>query len=241
MKATARRARVAGDLVADHRRPGPVTRLTTPGGRSASAMHSASATAHTAVVGAGVQTTVLPQASAGRQQLGGHRVRPVPGRDDPDGPARAAHQHHALAGRERVRQLAAEPLGVLGRRAPVLDQLVDLVVGLGAAAACPGRASACAPARRGGARSRRRPRASWPRARRRSAATSRSNARLAASIARWASERSPCGTVPIVSPVAGLVVSAVSPEAAGTHSPSTNIDVGHACTASARRLASRPP
>src|SRR5204862_227140 len=45
--------------------PGPVTRLRTPGGRSASATHSASATAAIAVVEAGVQTTVFPQASAG--------------------------------------------------------------------------------------------------------------------------------------------------------------------------------
>ncbi len=50
-----------------------------------------------------------------------------------------------------------------------------------------------------------------------------SKARFAASIARWASERSPCGTLPSVSPVAGLVVSAVSPEAAWHHSPSTNM------------------
>ena len=45
--------------------PGPVTRLNTPAGRSASAMQRASATAHTAVEGAGVQPTALPQASAG--------------------------------------------------------------------------------------------------------------------------------------------------------------------------------
>ena len=34
-------------------------------------MHSASATAHTAVVGAGVHTTVLPQASAGASSSAG--------------------------------------------------------------------------------------------------------------------------------------------------------------------------
>ena len=45
--------------------PGPVTRLKTPGGRSASATHAASAAPQTAVVDAGVQTTVLPEASAG--------------------------------------------------------------------------------------------------------------------------------------------------------------------------------
>jgi hypothetical protein len=45
--------------------PGPVTRLTAPGGKSASAMHSMSATEMTLVDVAGVQTTVLPAASAG--------------------------------------------------------------------------------------------------------------------------------------------------------------------------------
>ncbi len=45
--------------------PGPVTRFSTPGGRSASATHPASAIADTDVDGAGVQTTVLPDASAG--------------------------------------------------------------------------------------------------------------------------------------------------------------------------------
>ena len=47
------------------REPGPVTKLKTPGGRSASTTHSASAMPAIAVVDAGVQTTVFPQASAG--------------------------------------------------------------------------------------------------------------------------------------------------------------------------------
>src|SRR3954454_19719186 len=45
--------------------PGPSTKLNTPGGRSASATHSASSPEHTAVLGAGVHATVLPAASAG--------------------------------------------------------------------------------------------------------------------------------------------------------------------------------
>ena len=45
--------------------PGPRTKLKTPGGRSASATHSASSPEQTAVLGAGVHTTVLPTASAG--------------------------------------------------------------------------------------------------------------------------------------------------------------------------------
>ena len=67
----------------------------------------------------------------GRHQLGGHRVGPVPRADHPDDAAGAPRQHHPLAGRERVGQLAAEALGILCGHAPVLDQLVDLAEGLG--------------------------------------------------------------------------------------------------------------
>src|SRR5438132_4993758 len=45
--------------------PGPVTRLTAPGGRSASARHSISLTEIADVEDAGAQTSVLPPASAG--------------------------------------------------------------------------------------------------------------------------------------------------------------------------------
>ena len=51
--------------------PGPSTMLKTPGGRSASATHSASRPEQTAVEGAGVQTTQLPQASAGASTSAG--------------------------------------------------------------------------------------------------------------------------------------------------------------------------
>ncbi len=51
--------------------PGPVTRLKTPGGRSASTTHSASAIAQSAVVDAGVQTTAFPLASAGATSSAG--------------------------------------------------------------------------------------------------------------------------------------------------------------------------
>ena len=45
--------------------PGPVTRLTAPGGKSPSAMHSIKATEMTLVDDAGVHTTALPAARAG--------------------------------------------------------------------------------------------------------------------------------------------------------------------------------
>ena len=51
--------------------PGPSTKLKTPGGKSASAMHSASNPEQTAVEGAGVQTTVFPHASAGASTSAG--------------------------------------------------------------------------------------------------------------------------------------------------------------------------
>ena len=67
----------------------------------------------------------------GRDQLGGHGVGPVPRADDPDDAERPAHEHDPLAGRERVGQLAGQALGVLGRHPPVVDELLDLAVGLG--------------------------------------------------------------------------------------------------------------
>ena len=45
--------------------PGPVTRLKTPAGSSASTRHSASFTAQTVVEAAGDQTTAFPAARAG--------------------------------------------------------------------------------------------------------------------------------------------------------------------------------
>ena len=58
--------------------PGPVTRLKTPGGRSASTTHSASATAQSAVRRRGRPDDGVPARERGRDQLGRHRVRPVP-------------------------------------------------------------------------------------------------------------------------------------------------------------------
>ena len=63
-------ARVDRQLVADLG-PGPRTKLNAPGGRSASTTHSASTPEHTAVDGAGVQTTGQPHASAGASTSAG--------------------------------------------------------------------------------------------------------------------------------------------------------------------------
>ncbi len=67
----------------------------------------------------------------GRDQLGRHRVRPVPGRDHADHAARPAQQEDALVAGDRVGHASLQPLSVLGGVAPVRDQLLDLVARLG--------------------------------------------------------------------------------------------------------------
>jgi hypothetical protein len=66
-----------------------------------------------------------------RDQLGRHRVRPVPGADHANDAPRAADQQHPLPRGDRVGQLAGETLSVLGGHAPVLHELIDLVERLG--------------------------------------------------------------------------------------------------------------
>ena len=94
-------------------------------------MHLASATAHTAVDGAGVQTTALPHASAGAISSAGIVYGQFHGLITPTTPRGRRTSITRLPGENRVRQLAPEPLGILCRHPPVLDKLVDLVVGLG--------------------------------------------------------------------------------------------------------------
>ena len=80
--------------------PGPGTMLTTPGGRSAWRQTSANRRADSGVVEAGLRTTVLPAASAGRDLPGQHQQREVP-RDDLRGDAERPRD----PARERVLEL----------------------------------------------------------------------------------------------------------------------------------------
>ena len=195
-----------------------MTRLKTPGGRSASTTHSASAMPGDGRRRRGRPHDGVAGGERGRDQLGRHRVRPVPRRDHADDAARAAHEQHALAGRDRVRDPALEPLAVLGGVAPVLDELLDLVARLGERLALVERERArerVAPlldlvgdAHRASPRGRTALRRAQP-----------SAARFAAAIARRASSRPPFWTAPIFSPVAGDSASNVSPDSATAHSP----------------------
>ena len=66
----------------------------------------------------------------GRDDLGRHRVGPVPGRDYRHRPNRPAHHQDALPGHRALRDRTLDPNPVLSRAVPHRDQLVDLVVGL---------------------------------------------------------------------------------------------------------------
>ena len=87
-----------------------MTRLKTPGGRSASTTHSASAIAGDRRRRRRRPDDGVAARKRGRDQLGRHRVGPVPRRDHADHAARPAEEQHLLAGRDRVRKAALEPL-----------------------------------------------------------------------------------------------------------------------------------
>ena len=67
----------------------------------------------------------------GRDQLRGHRQRPVPGRDDAVDPTRVVLGQDELARAGRGQHAAFQAFQVLGGDAEVLDRLLDLADGLG--------------------------------------------------------------------------------------------------------------
>ena len=189
--------------------PGPVTRLKTPGGRSASTTHSARAIAATAVDEAGVQTTVLPEASAGAISSAGIVYGQFQGVITPITPRGRRTSSTRLPG---VNELASRPSSRFPSSAAFRqygDELLDLVVRLVQRLALVERQGVrerLAPfldlvgdaMHERGALERRRPRP-------------RVGGALAASIARCASSRSPCGISAIVSPVTGESAVNVAP------------------------------
>ena len=110
--------------------PGPSTMLKTPGGRSASATHSASTPGADRGRRRRRPDDAVAAGQRGRQHLGGHRVGPVPGRDQADA-RRAGGAAAARAGRARRSPGSCpQALAVLGGHAEELDQLADLALGL---------------------------------------------------------------------------------------------------------------
>ena len=104
--------------------PLPGMTVNTPSGRPASSASSPSRIAVSGVSSAGLSTTVLPAASAGREAPAGDRHREVPRHDDADDAERLVEGHVEAAG---DRDLPAEqPL----RRGRVVVQAVPDVAGL---------------------------------------------------------------------------------------------------------------
>ena len=185
-------------------------------------MHSASATAHTAVDGAGVHTTALPHASAGAISSAGIVYGQFHGLITPTTPRGRRTSITRLPGEN---EFGSSPPRRLASSAAIRQYSTSSATSSNASArsglpwssvsvraSSSRRASirspiACILAARSNAVSRAQP----------------SAAPRAASIARLASPRSPCGTVAISSPVAGLVASNVSPLALACQLPPTNI------------------
>ena len=78
--------------------PEPVTRLTVPGGKPASAISSTRSTAQWGVSLAGLKTTVLPRDQRRHHLPARDRHREIPGRDDPGDADRLADAHRPLVG-----------------------------------------------------------------------------------------------------------------------------------------------
>ena len=113
MNPTAGRAGVRGDLVADHRaRAGHHVEHA---GRQARPREALGERGGTDVVAGRRDTTALPSASAGRQDLRRHRVRPVPRADHADDAPRHAVEQDPLV-RRRPTAASGPPCGWRRRR-----------------------------------------------------------------------------------------------------------------------------
>ncbi len=202
--------------------PGPVTRLKAPGGRSASPIAPASATAHTLVVGAGARTTVFPLARAGARISPGIVYGQFHGLMTPATPRGTRYTNTRLPS---VTDGGIRPSTRTASAAAISKYAISSSTSSNASARS-GLPWSSASVR---AISSRRPSiASATRriARARSKAVSpdhAANASRAASTARRTSPRVPSGSVPITSPVEGEVASNVDPLSEPTHSPAMNI------------------
>ena len=111
--------------------PAPVTRLTTPGGKPASAISSTSSVAQCGVSDDGLKTTVLPVDERRHRLPARDRHREVPGRDDPGDAERLADAHRPLVGELRRDRVAGHPAALAGHQVGDVDAFLDVTAGLG--------------------------------------------------------------------------------------------------------------
>ena len=126
-----RHVRALDDRVADLARPSPVTRLTTPGGKPASAISSTSSVAQW-----GVSRRRLEDDGVAGDQRRHHlpardRHREVPGRDDPGDADRLADAHRPLVGQLGRHRVAEHPPALAGHQVGDVDAFLDVAARLG--------------------------------------------------------------------------------------------------------------
>ena len=111
--------------------PEPVTRLTTPGGKPASAISSTRRVAQCGVSRRGLEDDGI----AGHER--GHRLpardghREVPRRDDPGDADRLADAHRPLVGQLGRDRVAGHPAALAGHQVGDVDAFLDVAPGLG--------------------------------------------------------------------------------------------------------------
>ena len=111
--------------------PLPVTRLTTPGGKPASAISSTTSVAQCGVSLDGLKTTVLPD-HQGRHRLPARDGdREVPGGDDPGDAQRLADRHRPLVGQLGRDGVAEHPAAFARHQERDVDALLDVAARLG--------------------------------------------------------------------------------------------------------------
>ena len=113
------------------RRRAPVTRLTVPAGKPASAISSTRSVAQWGVSLDGLKTTVLPGDERRHHLPARDRHREVPGRDDPGDPDRLADAHRPLVGQLARDRVAEHPAPLAGHQEGDVDPLLDVAAGLG--------------------------------------------------------------------------------------------------------------
>ena len=154
--------------------PAPATRFTTPAGRCSK--HGASMSVESGVSSEGLQTVVLPAASAGRELPREQQQRVVPGHDAADDAHRLLDDQRQLGGldrRDHAAGVVAADLGVVVEHGGGPADLVGVLD----AAACRPRASSSRRARPCGRACGWRPRAASRRARARASPPSRARPR----------------------------------------------------------------
>ena len=111
--------------------PEPVTRLTTPGGKPASAISSTRSVAQCGRIGRRLEHDRVPGHEGGHRLPARDRHREVPGRDDAGHAQRLADAHRPLVGQLGRDRVAGHPATLARHQVGDVDAFLDIAAGLG--------------------------------------------------------------------------------------------------------------